>query len=96
MNLIEMQAQHRRGRILAILAASNASGCNVPMLRTMIRNWGYQCDEDTQKIDLAWLSRHGLVTLRDVAGLDMARITDRGRDVASGDLDLPGVERAEA
>lgn len=95
MNLIEAQAQHRRGRMLTILADSNAQGCNVPLLRTMVRGFGYKADSDTVEIDLAWLERQGLIERRSVAGVQMVAITARGRDVASRDLDMPGVEILE-
>lgn len=91
MNLTEAQAPFRRGRILAVLAHSNDAGCNTPLLRDMIRQWGYRYDADTMAIDLAWLARHGLITLREIAGVDLARITGRGADVVSRDLDLPGI-----
>ncbi|MCH2092716.1 MAG: hypothetical protein MK141_14225 [Pseudoxanthomonas sp.] len=95
MNLVEAQAQHRRGRMLTILAESNAQGCNAPLLRTMVRGFGYKVDSDTAEIDLAWLERHGLIERRRVAGVDMVAITGRGRDVASRDLDMPGIEILE-
>lgn len=91
MNIVEEQAPYRRGRALAILAQSNDTGCSVPTLRSMVRNFGYRFDSDTADIDFAWISRHGLVERRDVAGVAFLRITARGRDVVSGDLDLPGV-----
>lgn len=94
MNLIEAQAPFRRGRILLVLDGSNDAGCNAPLVRTMLRQWGYKVDEDTLAIDLAWLSRHGLVVEREMAGVAMLKITPRGQDVASRDLDLPGVDFA--
>lgn len=91
MSLTELQAPYRRGCILTVLAQSNEAGCGEPLLRTLIRSLGYVCDQDTLAIDLAWVARHGLVAQRDVAGVNMLRITDRGRDVVSRDLALPGV-----
>lgn len=95
MNLTEEQSQFRRGRILRILAESNDQGASAPMVRTLVRNWGYKADADTVAIDLAWLSRHGFAQLRDVAGVEFARITQSGRDIVSGDLDVPGVKVLE-
>lgn len=95
MNLVEEQSKYRRGRVLAILAESNDQGCGAPMLRTMVRDWGYACDADTAAIDLAWLSRHGLIAIRDVGGISFARITERGRDVVTHNLDMPGVALVE-
>lgn len=95
MNYVEQQAPYRRGRFLAILSESNDQGCSVPVLRTLVRDWGYRCDADTAAIDIAWLQRHGLITQRDVGGVAFARISERGRDVVRGDLDLPGVSLVE-
>lgn len=86
-----LQQQYRRGRILQTLAASNDQGASEPMLRTMVRTWGYKADADTVAIDLAWLSRHGFAVLREVAGVSFARISQAGRDIVSRDLDVPGV-----
>lgn len=91
MNIVEEQAPYRRGRALAILAQSNDTGCSVPLLRGMVRDFGYKVDSDTFVIDAAWLTRHGLADRREVGGVVFLRITPRGHDVVSGDLDLPGI-----
>lgn len=95
MNLIEAQAQHRRGRMLTILASSNDQGCSAPLLRTMVRGFGYKADADTLAIDVSWLERQALLQRRDVAGVEMLSITSRGRDVVSRDLDMPGIQMLE-
>lgn len=95
MNLTEEQGQYRRGRILRILAESNDQGSSAPLVRTLVRSWGYKADADTVAIDLAWLSRHGFAQLRDVGGVEFARITQSGRDIVSGDLTVPGVKLLE-
>jgi len=90
-DFVEHQTQYRRGRILWILAESNDQGAGAPLIRSMVRGWGYKADSDTVAIDLAWLSRHGFATLREVGGIEMARITQSGREVVSGDLTVPGI-----
>jgi repressor of nif and glnA expression len=95
MDLVQQQAAFRRGRILRILAESNDQGASAPMVRTLVRGWGYKADADTVAIDLAWLSRQGFAQLRDVSGVEFARITQSGRDIVSGDLDVPGVKCLE-
>ncbi|URX63266.1 hypothetical protein KR767_04135 [Luteibacter anthropi] len=92
MGLQDEQTAFRRGRILRILAESNDQGASAPMIRTMVRSLGYKADTDTMALDLAWLSRHGFATLRDVGDIEMARITQAGRDIVSRDLDVPGVK----
>jgi len=95
MNLTEQTMPYRRGRILALLRASNDTGMSEPLLRQTLRSFGYKTDADTFAIDIAWLSRHGLLVQRDVAGVLFVRITERGRDVITGDLDFPGVQLIE-
>lgn len=95
MNLTEQQMPYRRGRILALLNVSNEAGMSAPLLRTTLRSFGYKSDEDTFSIDTAWLSRHGLLQRREVAGVDFVKITPRGRDVITGDLDFPGIQLIE-
>jgi len=43
--------------------------------------------------DLAWLDEQGLVSLSDVSGVRLAKITQRGLDVAHGLSRVPGVAR---
>ena len=93
--MIEQQMPYRRGRILALLRESNSVGLSQPLLRTALRDLGYKADEDTVAIDIAWLSRHGLLVQRDVGGVPFLGITQRGRDVITGDLDFPGVQLIE-
>ena len=95
MGVTRSATKYRRGRILRILKESNDSGASAPMVRTLVRSWGYKADADTVAIDLAWLSRHGFAQLRDVGGVEFARITQSGRDIVSGDLTVPGVKLLE-
>jgi len=95
MNLNEQTMPYRRGRILALLRASNDTGMSESLLRMTLRDFGYKTDADTFAIDIAWLSRHGLLVQRAVANVSIMRITERGRDVITGDLDFPGVQLIE-
>lgn len=95
MNIIETQMPYRRGRMLAVLAQANRNGTSVPLLRNSLNSWGYKADPDTIDIDVSWLDRHGLIAKREIVGVTMLAITDRGRAVVSGDLDFPGVQLIE-
>lgn len=90
-NLELHQQRFRRGRLLALLEQSNDQGCSEPVLRMLIREWGYKTDLDTFAIDLNWLARHGLITRREVVTVGFAKITPLGRDVVHRDTDVPGV-----
>lgn len=94
-NLTEAQMPYRRGRILALLNASNNQGMSASLLRTTLRTFGYKADEDTFSIDCRWLSRHGLLVESQVANVPFCKITPRGRDVITADLDFPGVQLIE-
>lgn len=95
MNITEATMPYRRGRILALVKASNTAGISTSLLRSTLRAFGYKADEDTIEIDLAWLSRHGLIERREVQGIAFVKITARGSDVITGDLDFPGVQMIE-
>jgi len=95
MNITEQTMPYRRGRILALLKASNECGMSGPLLRTTLQGFGYKCDADTFAIDIDWLSRHGLLRSRDVGGIEMMTLTQRGRDVVTGNLEIPGVKLIE-
>nr|WP_231111647.1 hypothetical protein [Vibrio mimicus] len=43
-----------------------------------------------------WLQEQGLVSLRDVGDCQIARLTGRGEDVATGQAVVPGVKRPRA
>lgn len=95
MNIHEQTMPYRRGRILALLRESNEQGMSAALLRTTLRSFGYKMDADTFAIDCAWLSRHGLMRSHEVAGVPFWRITARGRDIITGDLDFPGIALIE-
>lgn len=89
------QQRYRRGRILQLLAESNDQGASEPMLRTLIRDWGYRTDLDTFAIDMAWLHQHGMIRRREVAEVAFASITPLGRDIVHRDAEVPGVSILE-
>lgn len=83
----------RRGVILAILHQSNADGCSVPALASVVQHAGYRASREMVEADLQMLSDLGLLVVRDVGGVAFARITVRGVDVATGNQPMPGIER---
>ncbi|MBI2397725.1 MAG: hypothetical protein HYV17_07995 [Xanthomonadales bacterium] len=83
----------RRGFIVALLAQSGEQGANVPLVVSITQNAGYRASADVIKADLAALRDLGLLTLREIGTLQMARIEQRGRDFAGGQFDVPGLER---
>lgn len=82
----------RRLIVLRLTAEGNGT-CNDRMLVTGLQHWGIRCSLDAVSQSLAWLSEHGLVRVRQVPDSDVrvAEITRRGRDVAAGVAEVPGV-----
>lgn len=82
----------RRLIILRITAEGNGTA-NDRMLVSGLAHWGIRCTLETVSRSLDWLEKHDLVRLRTVPESDVkvAEITRRGRDVAAGMTDVPGV-----
>ena len=92
MTYSEHVERDRRLIILRLTAEGNGSA-NDRMLVTGLSHWGIRCTLETVTHSLAWLAEHGFVRIRDVAGSDVkvAEITRKGRDVAAGLTDAPGI-----
>ena len=55
--------------------------------------FGHRLSRDKVRTQLSWLQEQGLVTLVDRAGCQIATLTTRGLDVATGNTTVPGVKR---
>jgi len=81
---------------LVILRALNEDGAyehNESVLQSILKHFGHGCSRDQVRTQLAWLKEQGLVTVRDVGGYMVARITAVGVDAATGCSVVPGVKR---
>lgn len=81
--------------ILMVLAQDADYSHNEYVLRSALRSMGHGISQDKLRSELAWLAEQGLVTTSDTAGVVIARLTARGRDVAEGTATTPGVKRPE-
>ncbi|WP_335342335.1 hypothetical protein [Sedimenticola hydrogenitrophicus] len=54
---------------------------------------GHGISSDRLRTELAWLTEQGLISVENVAGLQVAKLTRRGEDVALGRSRVPGVAR---
>ncbi len=66
---------------------------NAAVLRSLLAAIGHAVSRDRLHTELAWLEEQALVTLEDVSGVLVARLTTRGEDVALGRTRVPGVKR---
>lgn len=89
-------AEDRRLVILRVLLESAGFTGNEYILQSMAERLGHVVSSDRIRTDLAWLAEQDLITLDDVAGVKIARLTARGEDAARGRTVVPGVKRPRA
>lgn len=79
--------------ILRLLAEDGDYSHNEFVLQDALALFGHNVSRDKIRTELAWLEEQGLVTLRDVEGVKVAKLTARGADTAAGRAIVPGVKR---
>ena len=92
MNYVQHVEEERRLVILRFVASGNGSA-NDRMILSALHAWGIRCTLDVANHSIAWLVEHGLLVTSPVPGsrVRVAEITRRGRDVAGGLAEVPGV-----
>jgi Fe2+ or Zn2+ uptake regulation protein len=88
----DLMNQDRRLVILRLLAEAN-SEANESLLQIALERFGHRVSRDQARGDLAWLKEQGLVEVDEIAGLMIARLTQRGFECANGIVTVPGVRR---
>jgi len=83
----------RRLVILRALQEDSGYDLNEYVLQSILEALGHTVSRDRLRADLAWLEEQGLISLSDVAGVKVAKLTSRGSDVAAGRTTVPGVKR---
>lgn len=93
-SLAEIQAEHRRRAILCVLAEDANYETNAEILCAALDAVGLTASRDQVVSDLAWLQEQGLVITTTPSGsLVLAKLTDRGLDVAQCRASVPGIAR---
>lgn len=83
----------RRLVILKLLENSAGYTVNEYLIYTALPGFGHDVSMDRVRTDLAWLEEQGLLTLDIPGDVHMARLTQRGVDVAAGRARVDGVKR---
>ena len=89
----DLLASDMRLVILRCLNEDPGYDLNESMLQTMLEALGHNVSRDRVRTELAWLAEQGLVTVADVVGIQVATLTARGSDTATGRATVPGVKR---
>lgn len=96
MSYQENMREHQRISILIMLDQVPDYSMNESMIVDELKRWGLSCSRDQLKALLAWLQEQGLVVCEPLGHSQIARITQRGQDVAAGMAVVPGVKRPSA
>lgn len=82
--------------ILRVLANMPSYTANSSVLHGALTQVGHNPSRDQIKTEIQWLAEQGLVTVENVFDLLVARITERGADVAAARITVPGVKKPGA
>ena len=85
--------EHLRLAVLQVLAADADYAHNELVLSSALEQLGHGVSRDNLRTELAWLAEQGLIEVKDVSDIQVARLLARGEDVARGVARVPGVAR---
>ncbi len=91
MNLQEIQNQDHRRSILWFLLYDSDYQLSEVMLKQCFDAHGKSISSDLLKTQGQWLCEQGLTNSKNINGIDYIALTDRGLDVAKGNVRIAGV-----
>lgn len=83
----------RRLVMLRVLANSPGYSANEYTIEAVLEDLGHVISNDLLRSEIAWLAEQLLITTSQVGGVTIAKITQRGLDVARGKATHPDVQR---
>lgn len=86
-------AEDRRLCLLKLLEQAPGYEANGYLLQAALPQFGHESSLDAVKGDLAWLAEQQLVSVKELGGVTIATLTQRGADVADGRAVVPGVKK---
>lgn len=93
MSYADYMAERIRLSILQVLALAYRREMNSRSLATSLHAQDLKASLDQIRVQIAWLADNGLVESIDGDADMLARLTDRGLDVANGLASVPGIRR---
>ena len=93
MSFSQFAQQQQRRLILEQLEAENDYTSNSILLKQILQMLGHTLSSDQVVTEITWLQEQGLVTLESFGGIYVAKLTERGLDVATGAAQIPGIAR---
>ncbi|GAA5784689.1 VpaChn25_0724 family phage protein [Chitiniphilus shinanonensis] len=95
-NFAEFLRQDMRLVILRLLAEMPSYRANSSVLTMGLEQLGHSPSRDQVRTELHWLAEQGLLAIDDVGPVLVATLAERGADVASGRVIVPGIKRPGA
>lgn len=83
----------RRLEVLRVLANSPGYSANEYTIEAVLDDLGHFISNDLLRGELAWLLEQQLISTSQVGGVTIAKITQRGLDIARGKATHPDVQR---
>lgn len=92
LNFQQMKTEDMRLVMLRSIAEDSDS-LNESLLQDVLEYYGHNVTRDRVRTEMRWLEEQRLVTIDDVSGIMVAKLTGRGCDVACGRARVDGVKR---
>lgn len=93
MSYAQIVTEDIRRKLLEVLEQDPDFSHNEGILQHALAMVGHHISGDRLRSELAWLAEQGLVSVKNVAGVQVAKLTNRGEDVALKRTTVPGVAR---
>lgn len=93
MAMKQIMQEHQRLVILRLLSEDLGYDLNESILQDGLAVYSLSISRDALRTQLAWLEEQGCITLSDLQGTQLAKLTARGLDVANGMATQPGIKR---
>lgn len=89
----QTETEHQRRVILDLLATQSDYAQNQIMVQSSLKMVGHTVAIDKVVTEFHWLQEQGIVELSEFGGFSVAKLTQRGLDVANGAAFIPGIAR---
>ncbi|EPA9110270.1 VpaChn25_0724 family phage protein [Serratia plymuthica] len=96
MSFADFLREDQRLVMLRFLAEMPSYSSNSSVIYQALTRYGHAPSRDQVKTELRWLEDQGLLRVDDIETVLVARLTERGADVAAGRAIVPGVKRPGA
>ncbi len=82
-------------RLCILRSVKDCNGCaNESIIQDCLDLYAHRVSRDVVRTQLSWLKEQGLISVEDVAGCYVAKLSERGYDVVEGRSTAPGVKRS--